>query len=134
MQARAVPVAERSAQDLGEHVLRHRNLGHLESHIAAMADHLRADLDQLLAQADQRSRCSLAACFGGRGTPSGVRNLSSWFGALRKPGLKPRMPSRAKVPFIRFMMRERWLTGLSRSLLGRLASSSESVGIVANLQ
>jgi len=35
---------------------RHRHLGQLESGVAAMADNLRADLDELLAQAGQRSR------------------------------------------------------------------------------
>ena len=37
-----------------EHLSRHRDLGHLESDVAAVADNLRADLDQLLAQAGQR--------------------------------------------------------------------------------
>jgi hypothetical protein len=40
-------------QDVGEHLLRHRDLGHLKSNVAAVADDLRADLDQLLAQAGQ---------------------------------------------------------------------------------
>src|SRR5271170_7195756 len=43
-------------QDLGEHLSRHRDLGHLESHVAPVADHLGSDLDQLLAQAGQRPR------------------------------------------------------------------------------
>ncbi len=36
------------AQDFPEQFLWHGNLGQLERDIAAMADHLRADLDQLL--------------------------------------------------------------------------------------
>jgi hypothetical protein len=47
-------------QDVGEHLPRHRDLGHLEGDVAAMADDLRTDLDQLLAQAGQRPRfCGL---------------------------------------------------------------------------
>jgi hypothetical protein len=38
-------------QDLGEHLSRHRDLGHLERDLARVADDLGADLDQLLAQA-----------------------------------------------------------------------------------
>jgi hypothetical protein len=41
-------------EDLGEHLSRHRNFGHLEGHVASMADNLRADLHRLLAQAGQR--------------------------------------------------------------------------------
>ena len=41
-------------QDLGEQHPRHGNLGHLEGGIAAVADDLRTDLDQLLFQAGQR--------------------------------------------------------------------------------
>lgn len=41
-------------QDVGEEVSRDRDLGHLEGDIAAVADDLRADLDQLLLQARQR--------------------------------------------------------------------------------
>jgi hypothetical protein len=40
-------------QDIREHLTRHRDLGHLEGEVAAVADDLRADLDQLLAQAGQ---------------------------------------------------------------------------------
>src|SRR3954468_11194943 len=43
-------------QDLGEHLSRHRDLSHLESHVAPMADDLRADLDQLLLEAGERPR------------------------------------------------------------------------------
>jgi len=38
-------------QDIGEHLPWHRDLGHLERDIAAVADDLGADLDELLAQA-----------------------------------------------------------------------------------
>jgi hypothetical protein len=41
-------------QDFLEHLSWHRDLGHLEYDVAAMADDFRADLDQLLAQAGQR--------------------------------------------------------------------------------
>ena len=47
-------------QDLPEHPPRHRDLRHLERDIAAVADHLRADLDQLYTKRDQlrlRVRC-----------------------------------------------------------------------------
>ena len=36
-----------------EHLSRHRDLGHLERDLAPVADDLRADLDQLLAQAGE---------------------------------------------------------------------------------
>jgi hypothetical protein len=38
-------------QDVPEHEPRHGDLGHLERHVTAMADDLRANLDQLLPQA-----------------------------------------------------------------------------------
>ena len=38
-------------QDVGEHLSRHRDFGQLECDVAAMADDLRADLDQLLLRA-----------------------------------------------------------------------------------
>ncbi len=41
-------------QDVGEEVSRDRDLGHLERDIAAVADDLRADLDQLLSEDRQR--------------------------------------------------------------------------------
>jgi hypothetical protein len=40
-------------QDIGEQLLRHRDLGHLEYDITAVAHHLGTDLDQSLAQAGQ---------------------------------------------------------------------------------
>ena len=55
-------------------------------------------------------------------------------GAFLSFGLKLRMPSRAKAAFMRLMMRVRSPTRLSRSRLGRLASSSARVGIAAILQ
>ena len=39
-----------------EHLSRHRDLGHLKGHVAAVAHDLGADLDQFLAQAGQRPR------------------------------------------------------------------------------
>ena len=44
------------------------------------------------------SRCSSAKVFGGSGMPSGVCSVARRSGALRKVGLKSRMPSRASVP------------------------------------
>ena len=72
--------------------------------------------------------------FGGRVTPSGVRSVSRRPGAVRKVGLKLRMPRRARQPLIRLMMRVRSPIRLSRSRFGRLASSSSSVGIATMLQ
>ena len=43
-------------QDVGEHLSRHCHLGHMEGDVAAVANDLRADLDQLFAQAGQRPR------------------------------------------------------------------------------
>jgi hypothetical protein len=43
-----------------------------------------------------------AKVFGGSGTPSGVCTVARRSAALRRVGLKLRMPSRAKVDFIRF--------------------------------
>jgi hypothetical protein len=80
------------------------------------------------------SRRSSASVFGGRVTPSGVRSVSRRPGALRKVGLKLRMPRRARQPLIRLMMRVRSPIRLSRSRFGRLASSSSSVGIATMLQ
>ena len=54
--------------------------------------------------------------------------------ALRRVGLKLRMPGRARVDFIRFTIRVRSPTRQSRSRFGRLASSSEIVGTRTMLQ
>ena len=40
-------------QDVVEHLSRHRDLGHLEHDVATVADHLSADLDQLIPQTRQ---------------------------------------------------------------------------------
>jgi hypothetical protein len=56
MPVRAAPAAGRSATGFPEHLLWHRYLGHLEGYVAAVADDLGADLDQLLSQAGQRLR------------------------------------------------------------------------------
>src|SRR5438552_15834509 len=54
------------------------------------------------------SRCSWAETFGGSGEPSGVCSVARRSAALRSVGLKVRMPSRARVPFIRLTMRVRF--------------------------
>jgi len=61
-------------------------------------------------------------------------SASSRCGAASNPGLKPRMPSRTSAAFMRLMILVRSPTRLSRSRLGRLASSSSSVGIATILQ
>jgi hypothetical protein len=43
-------------QDIPEHQPRYRDLGHLECNVAAVADDLGTDLDQLLPQTGQRPR------------------------------------------------------------------------------
>src|SRR5437868_13297752 len=48
------------------------------------------------------SRCSSAKVFGGSGMPSGVCTVARRSAALRRVGLKLRMPSRVRVDFIRF--------------------------------
>jgi hypothetical protein len=63
-----------------------------------------------------------------------VRNPSSRSAALRRVGVKPRMPRRASVALIRLPRRVRSPTRLLRSRLGRLASSSARLGIAAMLQ
>ena len=75
-----------------------------------------------------RSRRISSSVFGGIGVFLVRRNASSC-GALRSSGLKPRTPSRARAAFMRLMMRVRSPTRVSRSRLGRLASSSSIVGI-----
>ena len=77
------------------------------------------------------SRRSSARVFGGRAPPSGVRSVSRRSAALRRVGLKPRMPRRARPALIRFTMRVRSPTRPSRSRLGRRASSSSRVGTAA---
>ena len=80
------------------------------------------------------SRCNSAETFGGSAEPSGVCSVARRSAALRRVGLKLRMPSRARVPFIRLTMRVRSPTRRSRSRLGRLASSSAMVGTRAMVQ
>src|SRR6516225_5480221 len=45
---RRCPQSGDEHQDVVEHLPRHHDLGHLERHLAAMADDFGADLDQLL--------------------------------------------------------------------------------------
>jgi hypothetical protein len=80
------------------------------------------------------SRCSSAKVLGGIGSPSAVRKHSRRSAAFFSLGLNPRMPSRTNVAFIRLMIRFCSPTRLSRSRLGRLASSSLIVGIATILQ
>ena len=56
-------------QNLGEQHSWHRDLGHLESNIAAVVDDLRTDLDQLFLEAGQRPRL---CCFRHRQRPHEV--------------------------------------------------------------
>jgi hypothetical protein len=74
-----------------------------------------------------------AAAFGGRGTPSGVRTMSIFSAALRKPGLKLRTPNWVRIDFMRLTVAVRSLRSDSRSRCGRLASSSDMVGTKADL-
>src|SRR2546430_217038 len=60
------------------------------------------------------SRCSSARVFGGSGTPSGVCTVARRSAALRRVGLKLRMPSRARVDFIRLTIRVRSPTRQAR--------------------
>jgi hypothetical protein len=53
--------------------------------------------------------------FDGSGTPSAVRNVASCSGALRKVGLKLRMPRRLRQLLIRFTMRVRSPTSVPGS-------------------
>ncbi len=50
------PQSRDEHQDILEHLPRHRDLDHLEHDVAAVADHLGADLDQLLPQTRQGPR------------------------------------------------------------------------------
>ena len=43
-------------QDVDEHLSRHRDLGQLKGHVVPVARDLRANLDELLAEAGQRPR------------------------------------------------------------------------------
>ena len=79
-------------------------------------------------------RCSSAKALGGSGMPSGVRTVARRSAAWRRVGLKLRIPSRARVPFMRLTNRVRSPTRHSRSRVGRLASSSAIVGTRAMLQ
>ena len=73
------------------------------------------------------SRCSSAKVFGGSGMPSGVstiarRSAPPFAGAgPRRVGLKSRMPSRARVAFIRLTTRVRSPTRHSRSRYAAVA-------------
>jgi hypothetical protein len=49
-----MPAPGDQQQDVPKHLTRYRDLGQLEADVAAVADDLRADLDQLLALAGQR--------------------------------------------------------------------------------
>jgi hypothetical protein len=56
-------------QDVGEHLSRHRHLCLWERDVTIVANDLRADLDQLLAQADQRPG-QVSPDFGGQPSTS----------------------------------------------------------------
>src|SRR5438477_12674848 len=53
MPGRRCPEPGDQRQDFLEHLLRHRDLSHLKGGVAAVADDLGTDLDQLLPQAGQ---------------------------------------------------------------------------------
>src|SRR6516164_985143 len=84
------------------------------------------DLPDLLGEHTHRAiaRCSSAKVLAATASPSAVRRV----------GLKPRMPRRASVLLIRLPIRVRSPIRVSRSRLGRLASSSSGLGITAMLQ
>ena len=84
----------------------------------------------------RRTRASQLSQRVGRapGSSSGVRNSSRRPAAFFSLRLKPRMPSRINAAFIRLTIRVCSPTRLSRSRLGRLASSSLVVGIATILQ
>src|SRR3954469_17367943 len=65
------------------------------------------------------SRCSSAKTFGGNGMPSGVCTVARRSAALRRVGLKLRMPSRARVDFIRLTHRRAKTDRLDTELLKR---------------
>ena len=69
---RSAPAAGQSATGFRRTSVADGDLGHLERHVAAMADHLGADLDQLLAQAGQRPRLRR---FGDRQRPHEVAEI-----------------------------------------------------------
>ena len=81
-----------------------------------------------------RSRLSAANVFGGIGSPSGVRKVPRRSVAALSFGLKLRIPSRMNAALSRVIMRLASPTSVSRSRLGRLASSSASVGTATILQ
>src|SRR6266550_1525560 len=76
------------------------------------------------------SRRSSASVLGGIGPSSGVRNSSRRPAAFFSLGLKPRMPSRVNAAFIRLTIRVCSPTRLSRSRLGRLASSYDHLAVI----
>jgi hypothetical protein len=70
----------------------------------------------------------------GQFSPSGVRKVSRRVAAALSFGLKPRIPSRTNADLTRVISRLASLTSVSRSRLGRLASSSASIGTATVLQ
>jgi len=82
------------------------------------------------------SRSSSAATFGGNGEPSGVDRAARCSAALRRVGLKLRMPSRARLPFMRFTSRVRSrlyvrqdpCRGAKRRASPALSSSCKAIG------
>ena len=80
------------------------------------------------------SRSSLASVLAGIAAPSAVRSVASFFRAVRSLGLKVHIPSLVRSAFMALISRVRSPTRVSRSRLGRLASSSSQLGIVTMLQ
>src|SRR5258705_2499898 len=80
-------------------------------------------------------RCNSAETFGGSTEPSGVCSVARRSAALRRVGLKLRMPSRARVPFIRLTQKltkdlaapwflELWAIASTPAKAGRLRKST----------
>jgi hypothetical protein len=85
MLVRAAPAAWLRASGSPRTWTRHGDLGGLERDVAAIADDLGADVDQLLAQADQRSRLSR---LGQRPRPYEVAALASERMELKADGVR----------------------------------------------
>src|SRR6516164_2162257 len=98
MLARAVPAAGRSSTGCRRTSVATRGLGHLKGNVAAMADDLRTDLDQLLAQTGQRPPLRR---LGHRQRPHEVAEVISQCMEPETNGIGGECSARGSLPFDR---------------------------------
>jgi hypothetical protein len=114
-------------QDLSEHLSRHRDLSHLEGDVTAMADDLRADLDQLLLEAGERPRL---CCFRHRQRPHEIPEIIGQHMELKTHGIGGEGTARQPGPLDRVLALLNVLLARTAPVVERTIPSAERAKLV----